>query len=84
VCFSRVLVSSRKSITGTWSPNWDYEFEEINRPQEIENGVKLTLKKQRRGFLGIGDEVGKSIQFPDRLTASNVNAKLLKAYQNVE
>ncbi|KAI6208431.1 Vacuolar protein sorting-associated protein 13C [Aphelenchoides besseyi] len=76
----RVIMAHRKSCTGSWGTDWTYLFEELEPPQPIAEGVKLTFKQRKKATLGFGQSGGKGIKFCDQNVADNVNLKLKYAY----
>ncbi|KAI6203695.1 Vacuolar protein sorting-associated protein 13C [Aphelenchoides besseyi] len=78
---NRVIMANRKSCTGSWSTDWTYLFEELEAPQPIAEGVKLTFKQRKKGALGFGQSAGMGIKFCDQNVADDVNSKLKYAYE---
>ncbi|KAI6181597.1 Vacuolar protein sorting-associated protein 13C [Aphelenchoides besseyi] len=72
----RVILSTRKTITGSWGTDWAYLFEELEPPQPTADGVKLTFKQRKKGILGFGQSAGKGIKLYNQVEAAAVNAKL--------
>ncbi|KAI6171307.1 Vacuolar protein sorting-associated protein 13C [Aphelenchoides bicaudatus] len=50
----RVILSTRNSLTGSWSSEWTHEFSEIKRPIPVDSGVKLEFKQEKKGILDFG------------------------------
>ncbi|KAI6240270.1 Vacuolar protein sorting-associated protein 13C [Aphelenchoides fujianensis] len=77
----RVLLSTRKTITGSWGTDWEFEYDQLMPPQPTESGVKLAFKERKKSLLGFSKSVGKGIKFANAQEAHVVNAKLQAAYE---
>jgi predicted ester cyclase len=78
----RVLLSKRQPVLGSWTTDWTYEFSNLQQPQATEMGVRLDFKQKKKGFMGVGNSMGKGIIFSSNIIAKTINSKLAKAYDD--
>ena len=78
-----MFLARRQDIVGTWSVDWELSYAEIKEPAyNVERKeVRLPLKEQKRGFMGIGSSRGKVIQLDDTETVERVGQSLMSAYE---